>query len=63
MKKKMIMVRATEEETETLARYAAQTGRTQSEIIRELIRSLERKLRPADQPAAVKPVARKGARL
>jgi hypothetical protein len=44
MNEKMLTIRASERELEILARYSAQTRRTKSDIVRELLRSLERKL-------------------
>jgi predicted DNA-binding protein len=38
--KKMLSIRATEEEHKILARYARQQGRTMSDVLRELIRGL-----------------------
>ena len=40
MDKKMLSIRATEEEHKILARYARQQGRTMSDVLRELIRGL-----------------------
>lgn len=40
MDKRMLSIRATEEEHKILARYARQHGRTQSDVLRELIRGL-----------------------
>jgi hypothetical protein len=40
----MLTIRAPENELEILTRYAAQTRRTKTEIVRTLIRSLERRL-------------------
>ena len=40
----MFTIRAPENELEILTRYAAQTRRTKTEIVRELLRSLERRL-------------------
>jgi hypothetical protein len=45
MNKTILNVRITPEEQEILKRAAAKAGRTKTEIIRELIRSLERKRR------------------
>jgi uncharacterized protein (DUF1778 family) len=42
--KRLINVRVTLEEDEILTRHAAQTGRSRTDVIRELIRSLKRKL-------------------
>ncbi len=39
--KRPFMVRLTEDEAKLLASYADQTGRTQSDVVRELIRSLQ----------------------
>jgi hypothetical protein len=44
MSKKMLTIRATESELEILASYARRHGRTQSDVVREFLRSLERKL-------------------
>ena len=43
MNEKTFNIRLPESEFQLLARYAAQTGRTKSEIVREFIRSLEPK--------------------
>jgi uncharacterized protein (DUF1778 family) len=43
VEKILINVRVTHEENEILKRAAAKSGRTKTEILRELIRSLERK--------------------
>jgi hypothetical protein len=40
MAKRMLSIRATEEEHKILARHARQQGRTMSDVLRELIRSL-----------------------
>ena len=56
MNEKMLTIRASENELEILARYAVQTRRTKSDIVRELLRSLERKLKRA---AALRPASRK----
>lgn len=42
-------LRISEEEAEILKRYAEQTGRTKTDVIREFIRSLKKKLRQADE--------------
>jgi len=47
MLKKMLTIRVTEGELSILKSYAEQTGRSQSDLLRELIRALERKLSPA----------------
>lgn len=47
--------RASEAEMGILKAYAAATGRAQSDIIREFIRSLEDKLAPEDEPPNKKP--------
>jgi hypothetical protein len=47
MNQKSLNIRLPENEFAALARYAAQTGRTKTEIMREFIRSLE--LRPAHE--------------
>ena len=44
MMKKMLTIRATETELSILVRYAEQSGRTQSDVLREFLRSLEKKL-------------------
>ena len=44
MSKRMLTIRAPENELEILSRYAADTGRTQTEVVREFLRSLERRL-------------------
>ena len=43
VRKRLINVRVTLEEDEILGQYAAKTGRTRTEIIRDLIRALKRK--------------------
>ena len=43
--KRLINVRVTHEEDKLLARYAAATGRTRTEIIREFIRALKHDVR------------------
>ena len=59
MMKRMLTIRATETELSILARYAEQTGRSQSDIVREFLRSLEKRLveaaRTAKAAKAVKP--------
>lgn len=40
---KMLNIRLTESEFLLLTRYAAATGRTKTEIVREFVRSLEQK--------------------
>ena len=40
MAKRMLSIRATEEEHKILARHARQQGRTMSDVLRELIRGL-----------------------
>ena len=63
MMKKMLTIRATETELSILARFADQSGRTQSDVLREFLRSLEKKLVEAAPTAkaakAVKPKAKK----
>ena len=63
MMKRMLTIRATESELSILARYADQSGRSQSDIVREFMRSLEKKLVEAAPTAkaakAVKPKAKK----
>jgi hypothetical protein len=49
--KRLMNFRLTEEEAAILAAYCARTGRTQTDVLRELIRQLGRKL-PAAPPAA-----------
>jgi hypothetical protein len=44
MSKKMLTIRAPESELEILAEYARRHGRTQTDVVREFLRSLERKL-------------------
>jgi hypothetical protein len=44
MSKRMFTIRAPENELEILTLYAAQTRRTKTEIVREFLRSLERRL-------------------
>jgi hypothetical protein len=44
MSKKMFTIRAPEDELEILARYARRHGRTQTDVVREFLRSLEHKL-------------------
>jgi hypothetical protein len=44
MSKKMLTIRAPDNELEILARYARRHGRTQTDVVREFLRSLERKL-------------------
>ena len=46
MMKKMLTIRATETELSILSRYAEQSGRTQSDLVRDFMRSLEKKLGP-----------------
>ena len=66
MNERMLSIRASENELEILARYAAETRRTKSDIVRELLRSLERKLeqiaarpvKPKKPPAKPKGSAR-----
>lgn len=47
MNEKTFNIRLPESEFRLLARYAAQTGRTKTEIVREFIRSLEAMAREA----------------
>jgi predicted DNA-binding protein len=44
MNEKMLNVRMPESEFLLLTRYAAATGRTKTDVVRELIRGLEQKL-------------------
>ena len=46
MNEKTLNVRLPESEFLLLARYAAETGRTKTDVVRELLRSLEQKLPP-----------------
>ena len=56
MNEKMLSIRASERELEILARYAAHTRRTKSDIVREFLRSLEQKLeRSAPRPKPKRP--------
>ena len=50
-------IRLPQAEADIITRYAAQTRRTKSEILREFIRSLEKKLR---REAALKELMRLG---
>jgi len=47
MAKKLINMMVTTEENALLASYARQTGRTKTDVIRELIRSLKSKIEKA----------------
>jgi predicted DNA-binding protein len=47
--KKLINIRVTAEEDALLTSYAEATGRTKTDIVRELIRSLKKKLDVAQQ--------------
>jgi hypothetical protein len=50
MSKKMLTIRAPDNELEILARYARRHGRTQTDVVREFLRSLDQKLeRPVSQ--------------
>jgi Ribbon-helix-helix protein, copG family len=56
MNEKVLNVRIPAHEFELLARYAEQTRRSKSEIVRDFLRSLERKLeRPAPHPKSKSP--------
>ena len=68
---KTLNVRLPESEFLLLARYAAETGRTKTDVVRELLRSLEQKLAPeaklkkpkaAKHPDARNPLGRDGRR-
>ena len=63
MMKRMLTIRATETELSFLARYAEQSGRTQSDLVRGFMRSLEKRLVEAASTTkaakAVKPKAKK----
>jgi hypothetical protein len=54
MLKRMLTIRATETELSFLARYAEQSGRTQSDLVRGFLRSLEKKLGPDKKATPVK---------
>lgn len=54
MNNKIINIRVPENEFDALARYAAQTRRTKTEVVREFLRSLERRL---EQSVSAKPVS------
>ena len=41
---RMINIRVTDDEAKLLAEYAKETGRTQTDVLREFIRSLNSKL-------------------
>jgi predicted DNA-binding protein len=56
MNEKMLSIRASENELEILARYAAETRRTKSDIVREFLRSLERRM---EKSAAARATSRK----
>jgi hypothetical protein len=66
MNTKMLTIRAPDNELEVLAEYARRHGRTQTEVVREFLRSLERKLersapRPRSKSPPVKPKGAPGA--
>ena len=46
MNEKLLNVRIPVNEFEWLSRYAAQTNRTKSDVVREFLRSLEKRLEP-----------------
>jgi uncharacterized protein (DUF1778 family) len=50
--KRLINVRVSAEEDALLAAYAERTGRTRTDVLRELIRSLKRKLQAIERRAA-----------
>ena len=46
MNEKLLNIRIPPSEFELLTRYAAQTNRTKSDVVREFLRSLEKRLEP-----------------
>jgi hypothetical protein len=60
MSKKMLTIRAPDNELEVLAEYARRHGRTQTDVVREFLRSLERKL---ERPVSAVVSQRVSARL
>jgi hypothetical protein len=53
--KKLINVRVTEEEARLLADYAASVGRSQTDVLREFIRSLQALLARRGRPSPSAP--------
>jgi uncharacterized protein (DUF1778 family) len=49
--KRLINLRVSAEEDALLAAYAERTGRTRTDVLRELIRGLQRRMRAADRLA------------
>jgi hypothetical protein len=55
--KRLMNFRLTEEEAAILAAYCARTGRTQTDVLRELIRQLGRKLPAVQHAVEIAPTA------